>query len=166
MSLSFLLFRQSPKYLGKHSKDVKKGRRSLRQSCLQHIFTFHENGKGSSAGCLLCKPTAHSSKILKTAVSRASFLLGACSGQTWHAPVTSMGIQQPGRPRPLGCPTGLSISSQAQRQVSKARKRNTTRRCQKNDMMGAAQCLPAFCSGYRMFCGSQWQGRWHVHNRV
>lgn len=73
-----------------------------------------------------------------------------------HAPVTSMGIQQPGRPRPLGCPTGLSISSQAQRQVSKARKRNTTRRCQKNDVMGAAQRLPAFCSGYRMFCGSQW----------
>lgn len=49
-----------------------------------------------------------------------------------------------GKAPSLGLPSRISISNQAHGQVSKARSRNITTSCQKNDGTGAKQCLTAF----------------------
>lgn len=119
---------------------------------------FHKIRNGSSAGCLLCKPTVHSYKILKTPDPKALWLLSICSCQAWHAPVPSMGIQQHGRQRPLSVAaqqdqhqwpgSGAGFKGQKQEHHKKVPEKMMWQ-----ELHSVCQCSS---SGYRMFCGSQW----------
>lgn len=125
-----------------------------------HLCTLHENStrkqilNGSSAGCLLCKPTAPCWS------SQLQDLGHHCEDSRPQSPLHPVCVLRPdlarlhsspwmfssmiGKVPSLGLPRKTSISNQAHRQVSKARNRNMSRSCQKNDMTGAKQCLPAF----------------------
>lgn len=91
------------------------------------LCLLHKNRNGSSAGCLLCKLRSWRQQTPKPTGSwvHAHARLGMLLSPPWA--FSSMVGQDPC----LWLPSRTSISGQAQRQVSKARNRNITRRCQK-----------------------------------
>jgi len=115
--------------------------------CLLHESrTRKQISNGSSSGCLLCKLTAPcwSSQLQDLGHhpedSRPQRPLHPVCRPRSHLACSSHlhGIQEHGRQSHFsGAGSSSSISNQTHRQVSKARNKNITRSCQKNDRRGA-----------------------------